>query len=78
MIAMPPHPFPFSNQAQLNDTVGNFRQALMALGINAPAPRESQIVRIAGPDDPGLEVALTSSNQSSLLLVVLPIKEAPL
>ena len=78
MIVMPPHPYPFSNQAQLNDTVGNFRQALTALGITAPAPRESQIVRIAGPDDPGLEDALTSSNQHSLLLVVLPIKQAPL
>ena len=78
MIAMGNNPYAFNSAAQLNDTVGNFGQALRALGINAPAPRESQIVRIAGPDDPALEDALISSNQPSLLLVVLPIKEAPL
>ena len=78
MIAMGQMPYAFNNPAQLNDTVGDFRQALMALGINAPAPRESQIVRILGPDDPSLEDALTSSNQPSLLLVILPVKQAPL
>ncbi|KAL8794371.1 MAG: hypothetical protein Q9195_003069 [Heterodermia aff. obscurata] len=70
--------YAFNSSAQLNDTVSGFRQALVALGINAPAPRGSQIVHIAGPDDPALEVALTSPNQPSLLLVILPVKQAPL
>ena len=78
MIAMGQMGYAFNSAAQLNDTVSGFRQTLISLGINAPAPRDSQIVRIAGPDDPALEDALTSSNQPSLLLVILPTKEAPL
>ena len=78
MIAMGQMGYAFNNPAQLNDTVNGFRQALVSLGINAPAPRDSQIVRIAGPDDPALEDSLMGSSQPSLLLVILPVKQAPL
>lgn len=78
MIAMGKLRYAFASSAQLNDTVTGFQQVLIALGITAPAPRESQIVRIDGPDDSELEAALTASKQPSLLLIILPEKQAPL
>lgn len=71
-------PYAFTASAQLNSTVNGFQQVLIALGINAPAPRVSQHVTIDGPDDPALDKALTDPSQPSLLLVVLPVKQAPL
>ena len=78
MIAMGNMPYAFNSSGQLNSTVADFQKTLIAHGINAPAPQDSQIIRIDNPDDPRLDEALTAKSLPSLLLVILPVKQAPL
>ena len=77
MIEMRPLPSAFQTPDSLRFVVAEFKKALMDLGINASEPEQGSIVRITGPDDPELEKALCELKES-LLLIILPAKQAPL
>lgn len=78
MIEMKGMPVAFTSSTLLSDMISEFTTALNSLGINTPDPKDPQILRLAGPDDPKLEEALCSELQPGLLLIILPAKQAPL
>ena len=78
MITIPGQPVAFQSSAALNSTVAAFHKAMNDLGIQAPPPQAAQRVGLQDIDDPRLEDSLTASNQPSFLLIILPVKSAPL
>lgn len=77
MISMPGFQSAFQNPNDLNSTVAKFRTTLSDLGVTISEPANISSVRINGPDDQALEKSLCEYKEG-LLLVILPIKQAPL